>query len=57
MNKFFLIFAVLGAFTIGGEIGMMVERKRIEDQLEKDEVFDQFCEILIDRGDGEVYYD
>ena len=46
-----LIFS-LELLIIGYGIGTIVERKRIKDQAEKDEIFDQFCEILIDSGDG-----
>ena len=46
-----LIFS-LELLILGYGIGTIVERKRIKDQAEKDEIFDQFCEILIDSGDG-----
>ena len=46
-----LIFS-LELLILGYGIGTIVERKRIKDQTEKDEIFDQFCEILVDSDDG-----
>lgn len=46
-----LIFS-LELLILGYGIGTIVERKRINDQTEKDEIFDQFCEILKDSDDG-----
>ncbi len=44
--------------AIGFAAGVIAERKRISDQIEKEDVFEQFCEICIDKlDDGEVYYD
>lgn len=54
MNKRKLILTAFIAFVIGGEVGMRLELKRLKDRQVKDEVLDQFREILIDSTDGDI---
>lgn len=54
MNKLKLILTAFIAFIIGGEIGTRLEFKRLKDRQSKDEVLDQFREILIDSTDGDI---
>lgn len=62
MNKFqntikLLIFSA-EILAIGFAAGVIAERKRIADQIEKEDIFDQFVEILIDKGGAdEVWYE
>ena len=57
MNKLNLLIFSVGLLIVGARIGAKLEYMYLVDRAEKDDVFDQFCEICIDKlDDGEVYY-
>ncbi len=53
-----IIFSAAGLLFGGFALGAYAQKKFLEELAEKEDVFEQFCEICIDKlDDGEVYYD
>ena len=55
-----VMFIALGAFILGGEVGIKLERKNVEERYAKLDAYQQFCDFLqegLDDSDWEDDYD